>query len=174
MANEVPDAATVKKQILETLNKVKDDEKINFLINRLANIDIETAKARGEAKNFKEQANLVGTVGSYSNCSVLSLCFSSKRKSRIWRSRSAKLNWPNQSWKSCAVSSINPRKSPIATTKSFDKLKKPIVKPWRISKFPWAIFKSRSTVAKNKLNECKMLRIWALRLPTSAESTRNV
>jgi HEAT repeat protein len=62
---EVPDAATVKKQILETLSKVGSEEKVNFLVNRLVNIDVETSKARNEAKNFKEQTNLIGIVSCF-------------------------------------------------------------------------------------------------------------
>lgn len=60
--NQAMDPADIKKQILETLNSVNGEDKINFLVNRLVTIDIETAKARKEAKTLKEQADLAGVV----------------------------------------------------------------------------------------------------------------
>jgi hypothetical protein len=56
------DAVSIKKQILEGLTNVNAEDRINFLVNKLVNIDIETAKARNEAKELREQANQVGTV----------------------------------------------------------------------------------------------------------------
>jgi hypothetical protein len=60
--NKSVDAAMIKKQVLEQLNGVNAEDKINFLVNKLVNIDVETSKARVEVKELREQANQVGIV----------------------------------------------------------------------------------------------------------------
>lgn len=52
------DAVSAKKQILDALNNVNAEDRINFLVNKLVNIDIETSKAKG----LRDQANQVSTV----------------------------------------------------------------------------------------------------------------
>ncbi|KAI6207746.1 Protein disulfide-isomerase TMX3 [Aphelenchoides besseyi] len=55
--NESPiEPATIKQQILEALNSVRPTDHVNFLVNRLVSVDVETSKARNEVKTLREQA----------------------------------------------------------------------------------------------------------------------
>ncbi|KAI6178419.1 hypothetical protein M3Y98_00498900 [Aphelenchoides besseyi] len=62
--NESPiEPATIKQQILEALNSVRPTDHVNFLVNRLVSVDVETSKARNEVKTLREQAKKKYTVG---------------------------------------------------------------------------------------------------------------
>lgn len=59
------DVAKIKKDLLESLNSVNPEDKINFLVNKVVNIDVETLKARNEVKGLREQANQVVVVSHF-------------------------------------------------------------------------------------------------------------
>lgn len=65
----------VKQRVLESLAKIKEDEKVNYLVNKLVQHEIESQKAKTESQQLQAQTKKAALVrpwmvGDYDNFGI--------------------------------------------------------------------------------------------------------
>lgn len=52
----------IKQKLMNSLNTIKDEDKMNYLINKLIQFEIDSSKIQAEANNFQAQTKRASLV----------------------------------------------------------------------------------------------------------------